>query len=69
MTFLESDEVSLCDLLEHEDSLFSDVKCVRRDPGEIYDIAVTSGFKAKRCILRHPGLHQPVRELKYRIWA
>ena len=44
MTFLESDQVSWCvtwcgviDLLvlEQENSLLSDEKCMRRDPGEI----------------------------------
>jgi hypothetical protein len=35
MTFLEGDQVSLCDLLGQENNLLSDEKCVRRDPGEI----------------------------------
>ena len=58
MTFLEGDQLDSCDLLEQENSLLRDVNEVSATRSGRY-IAVTSGFKAKRYILRHPGLHQP----------
>ena len=51
MTFLESDQVSLCDLLEQENmnSLLIDGKCVRRDPGEIQRLQVVSKQNVTFC--------------------
>ena len=49
MTFLEDDQVSICDLIEQENTLLSHGKCVRRDPGEIWRLQI------KRYVLSDPG--------------
>ena len=54
------DLIFLCDFLKQENSLLSDRFLEVRATRYGRDIAVTRGFKAKRLILIHPGLHQPI---------
>ena len=59
MTLLESNQVHACDLLEveQENSLLSDGKFVRRDPGDILRLQVVSKETVTFC--PPPGLRQP----------